>query len=308
MGVAIVCSSLEPELMLEAMRAGVTECLTDPLTQGMLESAIGRVIGQRVGRVEGRVFALVGAKGGVGTTTIAVNLAEALARKIGDTLLMDLHMVSGDAGVFLGVEPKFTVTEALENTHRLDEAFFRGLVVRTRTGLDLLGSSPRVAAAGPVEPRQFRDLIDFAVRHYQAIVLDVPRESPLIDALDASSVFVVVNHELPTIRSAYRLVAKLRTRYASDKISLLVNRTDRHSDISLSDIEKATNAKIKHVFPSDYKQALAAMNKGEPLAASPQGRLGGSFDAFAAMLTTDDKATAEGGGMFGWLTPRRSTD
>jgi pilus assembly protein CpaE len=306
MGVAIVAASLEPELMLEAMRAGVTECLTEPLTQSALEAAIGRVMGQRVGRVEGRVFALIGAKGGVGTTTIAVNLAEALARRLGDTLIMDLHTVSGDAAVFLGVEPRFTITEALENTHRLDEAFFRGLVVRTPSGLDLLGASPRVVV-GPIDPRQFRDLMDFAVRHYQAIVLDVPRESPLIDALDASSVFVVVNHELPTIRSAYRLVAKLRQRYASDRISLVVNRTDRHSDISLSDIEKAANAKVKHVFPSDYKQALAAMNKGEPLALSTQGRLAGSFDAFAAMLTKVDTDTDEGGGLFGWLAPRRSS-
>jgi len=173
--------------------------------------------------------------------------------------------------------------------------------------MDLLGSSPRVAA-GPVDPRQFRDLIDFAVRHYQAVVLDVPRESPLLDALDASSVFVVVNHELPTIRSAYRLVAKLRQRYASDRISLLVNRTDRHSDISLADIEKAANAKVKHVFPSDYKAALAAMNKGEPMASSAQSKMGGSFDAFAATLTKAETNTDEGGGLFGWLTPRRSSE
>src|SRR5437867_9173466 len=110
--------------MLEAMRAGVTECIPEPLTQGALETAVGRVMVQRTAPVEGRVFAVVGAKGGVGATTIAVNFAEAIARVAGETLLVDLNVATGDAAVFLGVDPRFTVIDALENTQRLDENFF----------------------------------------------------------------------------------------------------------------------------------------------------------------------------------------
>jgi hypothetical protein len=91
MGVAIVVPTFEPELMLQAMRAGVTECVAEPLTQGSLESAIGRVMVQRATPVEGRVFAMIGAKGGVGATTIAVNFAEAIARSAGETLLIDFE-------------------------------------------------------------------------------------------------------------------------------------------------------------------------------------------------------------------------
>ena len=69
------------------------------------------------------VFAVIGAKGGVGATTIAVNLAEAMARSAGDALLMDLHVCTGDAAVFLGADPRFTILDALENIQRLDEAF-----------------------------------------------------------------------------------------------------------------------------------------------------------------------------------------
>src|SRR5262245_56498864 len=307
LGIAIVVPALDPEVMLQAMRAGVTECVAEPLTQGTLESAIGRVMVQRAAPVEGRVFAVIGAKGGVGATTVAVNLAEAIARSAGETLLIDLHVATGDAAVFLGVDPRFTVVDALENTQRLDENFFRGLVVHTPSGLDLLASASRLMA-GPVDPHRVRALIEFAVRYYRVVVLDVPRgDAAALDALEAaSSIFVVVNHELPTLSSAYRLVARLRQKYGSDRISLLVNRSDRHSDISLSDIEKAVNAKVKHVFPSDYKPALAAVNHGQPLARSTDGRLAASFHQFVRGLMGPDKPAEETRRMFGWLTPKRS--
>jgi pilus assembly protein CpaE len=310
LGVAIVVPALDPEVMLEAMRAGVSECLADPLTQGALESAIGRVMVQRASPVEGRVFAVIGAKGGVGATTIAVNLAEAMARAAGDALLIDLHVVTGDAAVFLGADPRFTILDALENIQRLDEAYFRSLVVHTRSGLDLLGSAVRVAS-GQLDSQRVRTLIDFASRYYRVVVLDVPRaDASALDALEAaSSIFVVVNQELPTLSCAYRLVSRLRQRYGSERIALLVNRSDRHSDISMADIEKAVNARVKHVFPSEYKPALTAANKGEPLARSTDGRLAGSFHELVRVLTGAQKAAPEDSTrMFGWLTPRRSSE
>ena len=307
MGVAIVAAALDGELMLEAMRAGVTECVTEPLTQGSIEAAIARVMGGLAAPVEGRVFAFIGAKGGVGSSTIAVNTAEAFARTAGSALLIDLH-ADGDAAVFLGVEPRFTVVEALENTHRLDEAFFRGLVAHTRSGLDLLASSPDIAR-GHVDRQRIRSVIEFATRYYRTVVLDVPRgDTALLDALDvASKIFVVVNHELPTIRRAYRLLVTLRSRYESDRIELLVNRSDKQAEISLTDIEKAVNARVKHAFPSDYKQATDAVNKGEPFAKSAQGRLAGSFHAFVRVLSGQEKSEpGDGTRLFGRLTPRSS--
>jgi pilus assembly protein CpaE len=309
LGIAIIAASLDPELMLEAMRAGVTECVADPVTQSGVEAALGRVMAQRSAPVEGQVFAFVGAKGGVGATTLAVNLAEVFARTAGETLFIDLNVHTGDAAVFLGVEPRFTVLDALENTHRLDEAFFKGFVVRTRSGLDLLASSTLMT--GAIDPERVRTLVDFAVRHYRCVVLDVPRWEPsLLDALEvASSIFVVVNHELPTVRSASRLIGRLRQRYGTDRVGLLVNRSDQHSQISVADIEKAVNAKARHTFPNDYRHAMGAINKGNPMSDRSQGRLGAAFDAFGKSLVGSSKETPadEPNRLFGWLSPRRST-
>jgi pilus assembly protein CpaE len=308
LAVAIVAKVLDPELMLESMRAGVSEAIPEPLTSATIQAAIGRIAVHQVVPVQNRVYTVIGAKGGVGATTVAVNLAAALARQMEGALLVDLNFAAGDAAVFLGVEPRFTIAEALENTHRLDEAFLRSLVVRSRAGLDLLGSSSRLTA-GTVDGGRLRLLIDFLTRYYHAVVLDVPRlDASLLASLDATTaIFVVVNHELPTLRSAHRLVASLRQRYG-DRVNVLVNRADKASEIGLEDIERTVGIKIRHVFPNDYRQAVAAINKGQPLAESPSGKLSESFQAFASELTGQSTpvSTQDTGGLWGWLTPKRS--
>ena len=143
-GVVIVAARLDPVLMLEAMRAGVTEWVTNPVTSADFVAALERVTVTRSAAVQGQLFAFVGAKGGVGTTTLAVNVAAALARLTGErTLFIDLHMSYGDAAVFFGAEPRFSVVDAIENTHRLDEAFFDSLVVSTKSRVHLLASADR---------------------------------------------------------------------------------------------------------------------------------------------------------------------
>ena len=96
---------------------------------------------QRVSRsvstrsMRGKSVAVVGGKGGVGFTTIAVNLAAAIRSATRNaTLLVDMHMAQGDTSVFLGVEPRFTVLDALENIHRLDDTYFRAWSRRRRRG------------------------------------------------------------------------------------------------------------------------------------------------------------------------------
>jgi pilus assembly protein CpaE len=308
MGIAIVTKALDPELMLESMRAGVNEAVSEPLSAESIQAAIGRVVVHQQVPVQSRVYAVIGAKGGVGATTIAVNLAAALARALDDALLVDLNFAAGDAAVFLGVEPRFTIAEALENTHRLDEAFLRSLVVRSRAGLDLLGSSPRIAP-GSIDAGRLRALLDFLTRYYHAVVLDVPRlDTSLLESLEsATGIFVVVNHELPTLRSAHRLVSSLRQRYG-DRVGVVINRSDKNSELGIEDIEKTVTVKIRHVFPNDYRQAVAAINKGQPLAETKQGRLSESFHAFARELTGQrgEEPAQEGGGIFGWLAPKRS--
>ncbi|MEO7193050.1 MAG: AAA family ATPase [Vicinamibacterales bacterium] len=307
MGLAVVASTLDPVLMLEAMRSGVTECVTET-AGGELEAAVMRLAAQRVAPVSGEVFAFVGAKGGVGTTTAAVNVATALS-KFGPTLIIDLHLAGGDAALYLGVSSQFSVIDALENTHRLDVSYFRGLLTATKAGPDLLASADRSAALAVDSPR-VRTLIDFASRHYRYTVLDIPRsDAAILDALEgAASLIIVANQELATVRGAGRLATALRQRYGADKIAVVLSRSDRHAEIGLEDLTRVVGTKVTASFPSDYRLAVKALNRGQPLVLE-KGALATGFQDYARMLAgagpAREPASEKSSGILGILTGRR---
>jgi pilus assembly protein CpaE len=311
--VLIVAPRVDPAFLLEAMRAGVNEVVPAPLNAADVEAAILRMLSQRVVSTDsGEIFAFLGAKGGVGTTTVAVNVATALAKlEPQKTLFLDLHVANGDAAVFLGAEPRFSIVDALENTHRLDAAFLRGLVVHTKSGVDLLSSSDRVANS-PIDARRIRTLLEFCARYYKYIVLDVPRsETAVLDALEvAGRIIVVANQELATVRSASRMAAALRQRYGKDKLSIVISRADRLAEIGHEDVERAVGSRVKHTFPSDYRMALQALNKGRPITLDNHNELSSSLTKFARSLAGVDRPShgqrpAGGGSLFGMFSGRK---
>jgi pilus assembly protein CpaE len=283
--VILVAMDLTPALMLEAMRSGVNECVAEPLTADNVGGAISRIVAQRATPTGGQVFAFVGAKGGVGTTTLAVNVATALARAQGSTLFIDMHPAYGDAAVLLGAEPRFSLFDALENTHRLDLAFFNGLTAQSKAGVTLL-ASPDNPPAAPVDMHRVRLLLDFAVRNYRYTVLDVPRSTPaMLDALEAAlSIFVVTNQELASVRGAQRVADALSRRYTKEKVSLVVSRFDKGADIGTDDIEEVVHLPVRFTFPSDYRLALQALNEGRPFVLDSGTRLASAVTAFTKEL------------------------
>ena len=311
MGIVIVASRLDPSLMLDAMRAGVTEWVSEPLSQVELKAAIDRVSAQQPhSRARAQIFGFVGAKGGVGTTTVAVNVATALKKLSSQpTLLIDLNFACGDAALFMGVEPRFSIVDAIENRHRLDAAFFHGLAVPTKSGPDLLASSDRTMLA-PVDVRAIPAVIDFAAREYSFIVLDLPRsDSALLDQLEqVSNVNIIANQELATVRAAARLASALRHRYGTQRVHVVVSRYDKESDIGKDDIARTVGSPIKFVFPSDYRTAVEALNVGRPVVVENQSRLAASYVEYSrnlAGLTRTESEIEKPSGLFSRFSAKR---
>lgn len=304
----LVVSRLEPRMMLEAMRAGVSEVLSEPLTADDIRHALERVSTLRPAQKQGRLYAFVGAKGGVGTTTAAVNVATALAKPgSGRVLMIDLHAAHGDAALFLGAEARFSILDALENTHRLDEAFLRGLVVHTKSGPDLLASSDR-AAESLVDTPRVRSLLDFVRHSYDHVVLDVPRsDAAVLEALDSvAHIVVVANQELATVRGAARVAASMRQRYGKERVQVVVSRYDTAAEIGHEDVERVTGSAVQHLFPSNYRVAVAAMNKGRPLVVENHSQLAASYRGLARSLGgVPQAAEPKAAGLLGRLTGRR---
>jgi pilus assembly protein CpaE len=288
MGVVVVASQMDPALMLEAMRAGVTELVTDPVAVPDLKAAIDRVLGHHTDSSDsGATIAFLGAKGGVGTTTLAVNVAAALAAdKDSNVLMADLHVAAhGDVSLLFGVEPRFSVVDALENVKRLDAAFLKGLVVRAKPGLDVLASPDPPSVRTP-EGRQVRALIERLGSHYATVALDVPRSDiSMLEALEpATAMVVVVNQELPTVRRAAQIAAMLRQRHGKDRVGAVVSRYDARAEIGQDDIERVVGLPVWGVLPSDYRLSLSAANQGKPLVVDNHSRLANAVRQLAHKL------------------------
>ena len=307
--IVLVMSTLEPRVMLEAMRAGVKECLAEPLTAQTVDEAIRRVLVGANVESTGQLFAFVGAKGGVGTSTLAANTAAALARTTdGGTLLIDLHLVHGDAALFLGAEPRFSVLDALENAHRVDESFFSGLVEKTKIGVHLLASSTRPLHPS-MDPARTRSLLEFATRKYRYTVLDVPRtDFSGLDALDpATTILVVTSQEVSALRSAAHTTETLRQRYGAKRVRVVVNRFDKSSVVGAADIERVVGEPVKHLIPSDYRVAVEAVNTGKPIVLDKDGKLSKAIKAFAKDLGgVGAHKPEEAGGVLARLAWRRA--
>jgi pilus assembly protein CpaE len=267
-GVLLVADQLDPAIMLEAMRAGVTEVVAEPVTAADLQAGIERLVGLFVPKPSGEVLGFIGAKGGVGTTTIAVSVATALAMASkSPVILVDLHLVCyGDAALLAGIEPRFSVADALENVARLDEAFLRGLVTRSKHGVDVLAAPPRPSTRSHDNER-IRTLLHRLTDLYRWVVLDVPQSDlSIIDALEPmAAMTLVVNQELPSVRLGAELAGLLRQRYGSQKLGMVVNRFDAGADIGSNDVQKALGLPVWAMLPADYRRAVEMVNRGEPL-------------------------------------------
>lgn len=306
-GVVIVAAKLDPALMLEAMRAGVTEWVSSPVEASELLAAVQRVAGSTVEHAKGDVFAVIGGKGGVGATTVAVNVATALSQ-IGSTLLIDLHPSCGDAALFLGCDAKFSLADALENTHRLDAAFLKGLVVKSKVGPDLLAAPDR-ALAPQLDDQRIRMVVDVAARSYRYVVVDVARTATIEHTLGAaSSITVVATQELAAIRGAGRMAAQLRQRLGSQRVKVVVNRFDKAAEIASEDLEHAVGGRVGFKFPSNYRLAIDAVNKGRPVVVDNHNKLAAAFASYArslAQVSAPEAPADKSAGLFGRLTARR---
>lgn len=304
----LLSTTLDPALMLEAMRSGISECLTEPLSEDALVAALGRVSSQKQAEVNGDIYAFIGAKGGIGTTTLAVNAATALARHGERTLYIDLHVAGGDAGVFFGAEPRFSVTDALENIHRLDDSLFKTLIVSTNAKVDLLASSSQ-SVAWNADSKRINRLLEFVKRCYRFIVIDAARsDATVLDSLEkATRVVLVTNQELATLRNGSRMASLLRQRYGSSRVMVVANRFDAGADITEKDIERVIGSSVKHAVPNDYRASVDALTHGTPLILRNHTRLVGPIDALArdlAGLPAPTPAT-KGAGLLGLLTGKR---
>ncbi|HVL68964.1 MAG TPA: AAA family ATPase [Vicinamibacterales bacterium] len=295
-----VAASAEPDLILQAMRAGANEFFPWPAsgvsrtTEESFQGAVRKTAARRdAANASARqpcvTHVFLGAKGGAGTTTVAVNCGVELARLTKrPTAIIDLKPCLGEVALFLGVRPRYTVLDAIENLHRLDRDFLRELMSHHKSGLDILSASeqfdrPNAHDAGAVE-----ELLRVLSKMYDYLVIDAGNmiNSCAVAALYAAdTVFLVANPDVPSVRNAQRLVDRVRQLGAgSERIKVLLNRISEQGLIAPKQIETALGYGIHHAFSSDYRTVSTALNSGVPLTLTNHSEISSQFGNFTRQL------------------------
>jgi pilus assembly protein CpaE len=298
-GVAMVA---DPEVIVQAMRAGANEFFTwspDDAQQAVLameeafQAAVRRTATRREtvagARQSSVTLVFFGAKGGAGTTTVAVNCAVETARLAKrPTIIIDLKASLGEVALFLGVRPRFTVLDAIENLHRLDRDFLREIVAKHKSGLDILAGSEQFDRPNQGDAIAIEELLRIVGRVYDFVVVDAGNfvNSCTVAAFHAAdSVFLVTNPDIPSIRNSQRLVERMRQLGAgSERIRVLLNRWAEHLTVGPKQIENALGYPISHTFSSDYRTVSTALNEGKPLALTNHSELSAQFDRFTRQV------------------------
>ncbi len=287
-GVQVVALSrtLDPGALLEAMRAGIRECLAMPFDRGELAEAASRIAAAVrdapvLMDVTEHVYAFLPSKQGVGTSTVAMNVAVALGRrKQGEVLLLDMDLSSGIIGFMLKLSNTHCVVDAAENAHALDESIWDQIVCR-KGGIDIVHSG-RLNPDFRIDAQQIRHILDFARRNYKTVCVDISGnlEKYSIEVMhEAKTIFMVVTPEIPSLHLAREKLGFLHRLDLADRVQVLLNRYHKKSLVTPSQIESLLGVPIAFTFQNDYQGVHAALQDGR--AVEPVSELGKQFQTLA---------------------------
>lgn len=271
--VHIVMTSPEnkPETILRAMRSGAEEFLTQPFNwPEVMKSfdAIRNKIDVQSTRIidRGQIIAVSSNKGGVGSTTLATNLASSLASRKNSVCLVDLVLQFGSVTSFLNLEASYTILDLVKNLKRIDPLFLDGSLVKHASGVRVLAEPFYAEDARRITPSDIDEILDVLAQSFDFVIVDTPKEFDEMLALvldKANFILFVTEMDVPSLKSAHRALELFeRMGIYGKKIRLVLNRYVKSKLMSLESVEKALGVKIFWTLPNNYPTAIAAVNQG----------------------------------------------
>ena len=304
--ILVLSSSQEGTLILQAMRNGAKEFLASPLKLDDFLAALER-IRQQMGKVQGdgqvrasQVISVAGVSGGIGCTSLAINLGCCLAQHPGRSVsIIDLDLALGDADVWLDIIPDYTIQDVAENISRLDYSLLRRSLTKHECGAFLLPRPVEMEDKTQIGGDEMRRMIALLKATFTHLVIDLSKSyGPLDQAAMAASdvVLIVTQLDLPSLRNANRLMQYFKRQDGLyEKVKIVVNRMGlEDSSISLSKALEVLGHDIFAQIPNEYGTMVEARNNGVPLITqAPKARLTKSIIQLAQNLDqsseTDDK-------------------
>lgn len=262
-----------PETILRAMRSGAEEFFTQPFNYSEVLQSLERVR-EKINlhsaknvKVRGRIVTVYSSKGGVGSTTVATNLAVALrAQKQKSVCIVDLALPFGSVTSFLNLEATYTILDFVKNLERIDPLFLDGSLVGHNSGVKVLAEPFDAEDAAKITAPDIEKILDILVQAFDFVIVDCPKDfnQPGFLALQrASLILFVTTMDIPSLKSAHKALELFeRMDIARNKVRLILNRYAKSKLLSLESVEKALGIKVFWTLPDDYSTAIAAVNQG----------------------------------------------
>ena len=284
----------DPNLLLTAMRSGVQEFLPKPINPAQLQETLARFIQES--RVDGtcvihnKALVVMGSKGGVGTSTVAVNLGvqiKQLTKK--RVVLLDFARPVGHVSLLLDLQPRFTIRDAVENLERLDGHFLAGLLTQHKTGLEVLPGTSQPEEWQQIPVASLSRVVNLAQSVFDHVLVDFGSQySPEWNSTLrlARLILIVAEANVPSLWTLERqLVATAALGLDPDRMRIIINRWNRGDDQALKSVEKNVKRSIFARLPNDFRQVSEAMNLGVPLSKNHNNALVSAFRQLAGSLT-----------------------
>lgn len=303
----------QPDDLRRAMRAGAREHLPWPCPDADLRETLREVHEDSLRRrspgfaaaadprAGARILAVSGAKGGIGKTTLAVNLAAALSAETGEpTVLLDLYTQFGDAALLLNLAPRRTLADLVRlDPADLDERLLEDHLERHSSGLRLLAGATAPLPLDALTPDSLDRILSLLKQNYRYLVLDVPpvlHATTLYALTHAHVVLLIANlFDLTTLAdSRLWLEAMAGQHVAPEAVQILLNRVAAHNRLQIPDIERTLGRAAACLVPNDGKMVPQSVNAGVPFVLShPNSRVAQSVYGLARRLAADAVPTAD---------------
>lgn len=305
----VACSNSmppNPQLLLEAMRSGVQDFISKPVDESSLRALLERSAKNSLAPEPGsgdKLIVIMGAKGGVGTTTVAVNLGVQLstyARK--RTVLLDFARPLGNAHLLLDLHLRFGLRDSVENLDRLDSHFLAGLLTAHKTKLELLGGVTQPEEWQSIDVRVLDRVINVARNSFDVVLADMGSQfsSEWIAVLRmARLILIVAEANVPALWTLERRLMALKGfGIEPSRARIIINRWHKGDDEVMKSVEKQISQPVFACFPNDFRKASQSVNLGTPLQDNHNNILNNRYREVAAQLAGMSVSTPEKKGTF----------
>jgi len=272
----VVSSSADGQLILSAMRSGAQEFFNLPLSSSEVNAALSRIRSKQSGSGDAsgensRVIAVGGVSGGVGSTSIAVNLAAALASNPNRSIvLIDLDVSLGDADIFLDSIPEYTLADVPQNIDRLDLPLLKKSLTKHESGVYLLPRPVQLQDNDGINPEDLSRVIGLLKSSFTHLVFDLSKSYSRLDEVAlraATDVLLITQLDLPCLRNVVRLLMSFEEYVGlKEKTKIVVNRAGLDSgQISMNKAQETIGGEFYWQIPNDYGLMVDVRNNGVPL-------------------------------------------